>query len=295
MTFRHLNIFLQVCNVSNMTKAADLLHMSQPSVSQAVAELEAHYQVKLFERLGKKLYLTAAGHKLNTYANHIVNLNSQTEEAMRQFGNMLSVRLGASVTIGESFLIGLIGHLQLIYPQNRITSNISNTDSLEKMLLNDDIDLALIEGSIHSDYLLCTKFMTDELIFIASPKHPLAKKSNVTIEDIGRAEFYLREEGSGTRSLIEKTMHKEQINYNICGTYNNASSIKKAVAANLGISIISRLAVQEELDDNSLVELKVPALSFKRYFSIVHHKNKYLSAELKNIINLCHTLAEEKT
>lgn len=291
MTIRHLIVFICVCDEITMTRAAQKLHMTQPSVSQAMQELESHYGVQLFERLGRKLFLTAAGQKLLTYARPLVNLHAQTEEDMRQFGSIYRVRLGASVTIGECVLVELLRQLKLQYPQNQIFSAIHNTAVLENMLLTDDLDLALVEGEVHSEYLTVRPFMKDELIFIASPTHPLCRKKSLYPSDLEDATYFVREEGSGTRNLFERIMRGANIKFRIVGTYNNAETIKKAVSAGLGISVISKLAVQGELADGRLCRLAVNSLAFERAFSIIHHKNKYLSKELQQIISFCARLS----
>lgn len=287
MTIRHFRIFICVCDEKTMTKAAGKMHMTQPSISQAIHELEEYYQLQLFERLGRRLFLTAAGEKLLVYSRHLINLHEQAEREMRQFGSMYRVRLGASVTIGESILIDLIKKINDIYPHNQITSVIQNTSILEKMLLNDALDIALVEGHVHSEYLSVEPFSDDELVFIAAPDYFLLKHDKILAEDLARAAFFIREEGSGTRNLVEEVMRDNQIKIKISGVYNNAETIKKAVCAGLGISVISKLAVKDEISAGKLLTFKIENLLFKREFSIVYHKNKYLSKEIKHIISLC--------
>ncbi|TCS75810.1 LysR family transcriptional regulator [Pectinatus cerevisiiphilus] len=294
MTLRHLTIFIFVCNENSMTKAADKMHMAQPSISQAISELEKHYNVRLFERLGKQLHLTVAGKKLLTYARHIVNLNDQIEEVMRRFGDTYHIRLGASVTIGECVLIDLLKKLYESYPESHITSAIHNTAVLEDMLLADDLDIAMVEGRIRSDLLVTIPFMDDELIFIAKNNHPLTKKRKINFFDLENVDFFTREKGSGTRDLFEEVMNHHNINYHIIGTYNNAETIKKAVETGIGISVISKLAVRTELESGELCQLKVEGLIFERKFHIVYHKNKYISEGLKTVISFCKNMVKLK-
>lgn len=290
MTIRHLTIFIQVSRQRSMTKAAEALHMTQPSISQAIQELETHYQAKLFERLGRKLFITAAGEKLLTFACHIVNLNAEAEEEMRRFGLVYSVRLGASVTIGQCILIGLLNQLYQTHPARRITSVIHNTAILEKMLLDDQIDIALVEGAVQSEHLSAVPFMKDELIFICAPGCALRRKPSVTAKDLETVDFFVREEGSGTRDLFEKITARRPFKRRVAGIFNNAESIKKAVESGLGVSVISRMAVSGELARGTLAKLDVDEYAFEREFSIVHHKNKYKSTEIKNIIELCQSM-----
>jgi DNA-binding transcriptional LysR family regulator len=271
-----------------MTKAATKLHMTQPSVSLAIQELESHYNALLFERLGHRLFITEAGRRLLLYARHIINLNKQAESAMRAFGEIYRLRIGASVTIGESILVDLLQYLYKINSQQEVFSEIHNTKELETMLLKDELDIALIEGKVQSEYLVSKPFIADEMVFIASPQNSILKKEKIILSDLSKLGFFVREAGSGTRDLFEKVMYQQDINLHIVGVYNNAETIKKAVHANLGVSVISRRAVHKELERGELASFKVDTISFQRNFSIVYHKNKYISPQLQNIMDLCH-------
>ena len=166
MTLRHFQIFISVCDEQGMTQAAQKLHISQPSISQAVKELEEHYQVRLFERLGKKLFLTPAGQELLHYARHIISLSAQTEKTLRSFSLAAPIRLGATLSIGESIFIDIITRLKKAMPEQEVYSHVHNTAALEDALLRDELDAALVEGSITSAYLTQIPFLEDELIFI---------------------------------------------------------------------------------------------------------------------------------
>ncbi|MBU2701351.1 DNA-binding transcriptional LysR family regulator [Sporomusaceae bacterium BoRhaA] len=288
MTLRHMRIFICVCDENNMTKAAIKLHMTQPSVSLAIQELESHYKTLLFERLGHRLFITEAGQRLLIYARHIVNLNQQAEASMQSYGEHYKLRIGASVTIGESVLVDLVQYMYKINPQQEIFSEIHNTAELETMLLKDDLDMALVEGKIQSEYLIVQPFMSDELVFIISPQSSILEKDEITLSDLAELSFFVREAGSGTRDLFENTMQQHDIKIRIAGAYNNAETIKKAVIAGLGASVISRRAVSQELKQGNLASFEVKNIAFKRNFSVVYHKNKYLSPALQSMIALCH-------
>lgn len=290
MTLRHMNIFICVCDANNMTKAAAALHMTQPSVSLAIQDLEEHYGVLLFERLGRRLFITEAGRRLLTYARHIVNLNQQAESAMRTAEQLYKLRIGASVTIGESVLVDLLQYMYKTNPQQEIFSEIHNTAELEAMLLKDELDMALVEGKIQSEYLIVQPFMADALIVVASPQNHLLQKAVIMPADLVAQPFFVREAGSGTRDLFEQVMQKQDLNFQLAGVYNNAESIKKAVSAGLGISVISERAVRDELLRGELTRIEVKGMQFKRNFNIVYHKNKYIPVELQAMIDLCHKI-----
>jgi DNA-binding transcriptional LysR family regulator len=282
MTLRHFQIFLYVHDEGGMTRAAEKLHISQPSVSQAIREMEEHYGTKLFERLGKKLFLTVAGEELLQYARHIAGLVNQSESAMQDFADGSPLRIGATLSVGESIVIPLLDRFRKIGRQ-RVYSYIHNTATLEKALLNDELDLALVEGNIHSPYLKEHPFMADELVFLAAPHNPIPR----TISDLSQMPFITREVGSGTRELFTRIMTEQGIKPKIIGTYNNSESIKQAVMAGFGIAVLSERVANHELAAGKLSKFDIPGISFTRTFRIVCHVNKYQTPALENFIDLC--------
>jgi len=290
MTLRHLTIFLAVYDEKNMTAAAEKLHIAQPSISQAVAELESHYNIKLFERLGRKLYITQAGQKLAGYARHILHLHREAEIAMNEITDRGLLRIGASVTVGTCLLHRLIRRFMAINTNTRIYPVVNNTKIIEDMLLLDQLDLGLVEGKVHSPLLAVTPFMKDELVLITAPTHPLAEKKKVNIAELNEREFLVREEGSGTRELFESVMASQGIGWTVAGVYNNAEAIKEAVAEGIAVTVISRMSVQNEVKRKDIAIIEVEGVSFQRQFSVVYHKNKFISPPLERFIQTCFSL-----
>lgn len=287
MTLRHLNVFLCVCDEGNMTVAAEKLHIAQPSVSQTIAELEKYYEVKLFERLGRKLFITIAGKKLITYARHIINLSKEAEDVMREINHHGVIRIGASITVGTCILNDIIVELIKQNSHLRIIPTVNNTKIIEEMLLLDQLDIGLVEGKIHSPGIFHAPFMADELVLVSSISHPLAKKGKVKPSELDNREFIIREEGSGTRELFESVMASHGINWQVSGVYNNAEAIKNTVATGLAISVMSKMAVQKEVSRNELAIVNIAGINFKRQFVIAYHKNKYISPALQQLIQVC--------
>lgn len=289
MTLRHLKIFVYVCDTGNMTAAAEKLYIAQPSVSQAISELEKYYNVKVFERLGRKLFITLTGQKLLTYARHIVNLAAETEEVMRESHHNSMIRVGASVTVGTCILHDIVREFRKKNPQIKIISSVNNTTVIEGMLLADQLDLGLVEGKIHSQGIVSQPFMDDDLVLVTGVNHSLAVKNKVQLPDLENMDFIIREEGSGTRELFEVVMASKGLNWQIAGVYNNAETIKNAVAADLGISVMSRLAVQKESKRKELKIIEIEGMCFQRQFIIVHHKNKYIVPGMDAFMQECLT------
>lgn len=287
MGIRHLRIFACVCSEGSMSGAAKKLFMAQPSVSQAIMELEKHYGVVLFERLGRRLYITAAGKKLLDYAHHIINLHEQLEREMRDLSSSGDIRIGASMTVGSCILVDLVKRFKHTSPGSNVESVVDNTSAIEEMLLLDQVDIGVVEGAVHSADLTVKPFMDDELVLICSSGHPWAAKGAVSPSELEEAEFIVREQGSGTRELFESVMAAKGVKWRRAGVYNNAETIKKAVEAGLGVSVISKMAVEAELESGELAAVQIRGMRFKRKFSIVNHKNKYISEVMKIFMDSC--------
>ncbi len=280
MKFRHLRIFTAVCETMSMTKAARHLYISQPAVSQTITELEEYYDVRLFERMSNKLYLTDAGKQLLPLAQEAMKLQATIETTMRDFRQENSIRLGATVTIGTYLLPRVVKAIQSIQPQIRVQTVVDNTSAIEEKLLNSDLDIGLVEGQITSSQLVTEPFYEDELVIVCAPNHPLAGKDLVRVRDLQNHAFILREEGSGSRLLFSKRMEEKSITYRIVGVLSNTEAILNSAQQGLGLGVVSQIAVAVE--QPGLKVLNIPDLNLTRTFDIVYHRHK----SVKNALTL---------
>lgn len=287
MTLRHFRIFVAVCDARSMTAAADTLYISQSAISQAIAELERYYGVRLFERLSRKLYLTQAGEKLLGYARHIIGLNADIEKDMKSLRGTGLIRLGASVTVGSTVLPHLVAAYRLANPSTDIEAFEDNTERIEKRLLTDQTDIGLVEGEITSPDIVHTPFLEDELTLICGAGHRFAALEKIPPHELEKESFIIREPGSGTRRTFETVMADHHLKWKAAWICNNADTIKAAVIAGLGVSVISVRAVGREARAGELLTRPVEGISFRRTFKIAYHKNKYLTAQMRDFIALC--------
>ncbi len=290
MTFRHLEIFVKVAETLSMTSAAELLFIAQSSVSQSISELEQHLKAKLFERLGRKLYLTENGNEFLSYARHIVSLAADAEMRMREMRKGGTLRIGGSMTVGTTILYRLIQSFVLDNSTVDLTVTVDNTSVLESMLLANKIDLAIAEGKMKSGHIVSRVIMDDELVFICPTHHRFANVDYVNLTDLISEKFILREEGSGTRELFESVMAAHDLQYTVKGVMNNTEAIKLAVAGNLGIAAISVMSIKEELASGELACFRVEGLNFSRNFSLFFHKNKFFTPVMEAFMNLCYII-----
>lgn len=281
MTIRHLRVFISVVDSESMTGAAKKLFVSQPSVSQTIRELENHYNIRLFERLSKKLYLTEEGKKFLSYARYIVSSFDEMEEKMKQSLESSILKVGASVTVGTYILSPLCENFLKLNPNIGVEAVVDNTRVIEDMVLKSQIDFGLVEGPIHSKDIISKPFMKDELILVCGNKHLFKEKQKITIEDLANEDLIVRENGSGTRELFENIMLSQGHNLNIKWVCNNSETIKNAVISNIGVSIVSKMTVEDELRTKKLFHIEIDNTEFKRKFNIIYHKNKYTSEPIK--------------
>jgi DNA-binding transcriptional LysR family regulator len=290
LTLRHFKIFVTVCDTMNMTAAAKELYMSQSAVSQAISELEKYYNIRLFERLSRKLYKTGGGEKLLSYARHIIRMTAEVESDMHSFQENGFIRIGASVTVGAYVLPKLVIDYKQIYSGTDIKVFEDNTEKVENMILGDQIDIGLVEGEISSQDICQIPFMDDELVLICGKEHRFAGLTNIQASELEKEGFIIREQGSGTRKLFEDVMFANHIKFNVIWTCNNADTIKMAVAEGIGISVISKRAIKSEVESGLINETEIEGIKFNRKFKIIYHKNKYLTKPIKSFLNICQNI-----
>ncbi|NLM43558.1 MAG: LysR family transcriptional regulator [Clostridiales bacterium] len=286
MTIRHLRIFIEVVKNKSMSAAASKLYISQPTVSQAIRELEEHYGVLLFERLNRKLYITDAGKKLFSYAKDAVKQFDELEEKMFTLNKKEKIRIGATITVGEYLLSDVVNRLIKKEPNIEVYSYMNNTQVIEDKLLNSEIDIGIVEGEIKSPDLICIPEVNDYLVLICNIDHPFAKKKTIKVEELENENFAMREKGSGTRELFERYMAENGLDIKIAFEGNSPEAIKKEVINNNYLAVISICLVEEEVKNSKIHVIECADGAWDRYFSIVYHKDKVLSKGMESLIGI---------
>lgn len=286
MTIRHLRIFVAVATIGKMCDAADQLFLSQPTVSQAIKELEEHYEVLLFERLGKKLHITEPGEKLLFYSQKLLTEYDNIEKRMLEMSSIKKINIGATITIGNCLLPDVINDIKEIYPDIQTYSCISNTRIIEKKLLNSELDVAMVEGNIDNPNLIRIPFLTDSLVLACNSKHQLAQRDTITMDDLKNANFIFREKGSGTRELFEKYIQKNNIPVNVVLHSNCPGSIRNAILKNNYLSVMSIRLIEDDILNGDITIFRCSENLLDRTFNIVYHKDKFIDSVLKDFILL---------
>lgn len=272
-----LKVFCTVAETKSFSKASEIIRLTQPAVSLQIQALEEIYGTKLFNRSGCIITLTKAGEMLYKYAKEINDLYTSAEKEIGGVTGQVKgvVSVGASTTIGNYILPSVIADFKRKYPKVGVHIHISNTKSVIDSLNAASIDVGLVEGDAKKQKLTVEKLIPDEMVVIMSPLHPWAKKSQVSVLDIPKEPFILREEGSGTRQMIEKHLAKSGIspnNIKAAFVMGSTESIKGAVEEGLGISIVSRWAVKKEIRNGSLKATTFKEQKILRDFSLLFRK-----------------------
>lgn len=287
MTIRHLQIFVAVADCGKMRAAAERLHISQPSVSQAVRELESYYNIKLFERLSQRIYITETGKKLLPYARHIID----SFETMEGFINDTSagnvIRVGGSVSVGTRLLPPMIKSLENEVPDVDVCVIVDNTAAIEGKIQRSELDIAVVEGIVRSDELVKKDIYDDELVLVVGPEHELFNHPGIKLKELTKHALISRESGSVERNQFEQFLLEHDIKMKNKWSCSNTETIKKAVLNGEGIAILSRMMIEKEIAAGEVRVLNVENTRMKRKIKLIYHKNKYISQSMKQFIDIC--------
>lgn len=283
MTIRHLRIFVEVAQSGSMSSAASKLYMTQPSVSQAIKELEAHYDVLLFERLSKRLYITEAGRHLLSYARQVLAQFDVLEESMQKESRTETLRIGATVTVGGSILSDILKDFHKSCPLVQTSACVSNTRIIEEKIANMELDVGLIEGTVKHKDLVAIPVIDDQLILAVCAQHPFAGLKTLPIKRLSGQNFAMRETGSGTRELFESFLKKHHISIHTALEATTPDAIRNAVLVNQYMTVISARLMSAELKNGLIYMFVNQNDEWKRSFSFVYHKDKLLSASIHRL------------
>lgn len=287
MTIRHLKIYIAVCETGTLTAAGKKLYIAQPAISLAISELETHYGVHFFDRISNRLHITNAGTQFLQYAQHIISLFDEMEYNTINSDNHGVLRIGSSITIGNYFLSDFILAFKKLHPHISVNVAIRNSKDIESAVLDNQIDIGLIEGPIHSNYLTTNEFMQDSLQFICSPSHSFANQINVPITNLNHQDFLLREKGSGGREILDGLVDAYSLSINKIWESTSTQAIIRGVEHGFGIAILPYLLVEESIKQGTISSFTIENIPLNRDFSIIHHKNKFLTKNILDFIEIC--------
>ncbi|MGG1573543.1 LysR family transcriptional regulator [Fictibacillus sp. NRS-1165] len=288
MHYDALKTFVTLAEVKNFTKTAEILLMSQPSVSLHVKNLEKEFQTTLFLRSPKLLQITPTGEILYDRAKRMITIYEQTRQDILEHHNSIKgvLKIGASFTIGEYILPALLIDLQKEYPELELQVLIGNTDEIVKSVRMYQVDIGLIEGQTNEKELSVHAFMEDELFIVSSNHHELAHKQEVTVSDLQSQPWVTREVGSGTREYLNHVIRSNGLKVKSLLTISSNQGIKETIIKGEGLSLLSRSVIERDVQHNNLTMIKLKNKSFNRTLSYIYSPILQDKKNVKTFINV---------
>ncbi|MEJ6539842.1 MAG: LysR substrate-binding domain-containing protein [Halioglobus sp.] len=286
-SLRQLEVFLATARYENVTRAAETLAMSQSAASGSLKELERQFDMKLFDRLGKRLQLSELGQQLRPQAESLLEQARSLEQALTGEEVVGRLEIGATLTIGNYIAVNMIADFRQKNARSDIILRVANTETIAKQVAGFELDMGLIEGELQHPDLDIVHWRRDELVVFAAPNHPLSTSTALSDQDLLTLPWIVREPGSGTRQAFDRAMQGILTDLHIGMELQHTEGIKRAVEAGLGVGCLSQICVAEAFKRGSLVPLKVPGRDFRREWYLITHRDKFHSAALKRWLTLC--------
>ena len=280
INLHQLRIFHAVAEHGGYSRAAEALYLSQPGVSLQVKALEKSIGLPLFEKVGRSQHLTEAGRELLSYSERIFALLDETRLVMEELGGGRrgTVKVAASTTAGIYVVPPALGAFHRESPGVKLTLDVLNRFTVQKRLLDNEVDLAVMGLIEDAHDLEVATFVPNELVVIASPRHPLAPQKGITLDDLKDDNLLMREAGSGTRIDTERLLAARGMQVHVGMELRSSGAIKQAVAADLGIAVIPKSAIELELELKRLVVLDVVGFPVNRHWSLARRAGGHPSA-----------------
>lgn len=276
MTLRNLKVFCALAETGSATAAAERLFISQPSVSVALRELEKYYGVRLFERLGRRLVITPEGERFYGYAVHITKLFEELELGMKQPGDEIPLRIGASITVGTRYMPKVIR----LYGQ-KVKLFVAPSDEIEQGVIDGSLDCGIIEGAPHNPLIVNVKLFDDAIVPVCAPAHPFASAKKVTAAEFVAEPLLLRERGSGTRELLDNALSAMGLVAEPLWESVSTEALIEGVAQGFGISALPLGLVGGAIEAGRLVTFEIEGLSLSRAIIYIRHRDKFVGEALK--------------
>ena len=276
-TLRQLKVFEAVARHRSFSRAAEELHLTQPAVSTQVAKLEEHAGLPLFEQLGKKIHLTAAGQQMLQSSREIIQKFQEAEEAMAQFKGVSGGRLNVSViSAGDYFFPRLLVEFAQRHAGVTLNFGVCNREELMAQMQENVTDLAVMVRPPDDIDVVAEPFAPHPYVVVAAPTHPLASSKRIPVSRVSREPFVVREKGSDTWNSMREGFGTDLAGLNIAMEIRSTETIKQAVIAGMGVSFLSAHTISRELNAGSLTILDVQGLPLMLHWYVVHRRGKQL-------------------
>ncbi|WP_026881779.1 LysR family transcriptional regulator [Clostridium akagii] len=296
MEIRNLKTFSTIAKVGSFTRAADILGYAQSTITTQIKVLEVQLNTKLFDRLGRNIFLTSDGEKLLKYAEQILKLSSEAEDVVG--GSEITkgtLTIGAVESLCVIRLPGILKKYHELYPKVDIIIKLATDSNLRSYLKNNTIDVAIFLGKevYDEDLISKTKFY-EPMIVLSSPSHPISKLKSITADNLSSESLILNEKGCSYCTMFEAMLNKAGVYPKSILEVGSIQAIKQFTMSNLGITFLPRMAVEKELQEGQLAELNWHGPDINVMSQVMYHKDRWISPAMKAFLDLIHGLQDEK-
>ncbi len=295
---RQLEVFSKVAELGSFSKAADAVFLAQASVSERIANLENMVGAKLLDRLGRQVVLTKAGELLYKHALKLLEMKNTASLEMQDFLGLKSgaIHMGGSTIPGEYILPGVIKIFREKFPLMTVSLTIADSSEIESHVLEGNLELGVVGSKSNHRSLIANELWEDELVLAVPAQHRWAKKREVTLEELSKEPFILREVGSGTLKIMNDYLRASGLkgieSFEIAARFGTSTAVKEGIKTGLGVSILSARALNTELETGIIKALKVKGLSMARKFFLIRDKRRTASPLCQAMIDFLLTASD---
>ncbi|MDY7035392.1 MAG: selenium metabolism-associated LysR family transcriptional regulator [Thermodesulfobacteriota bacterium] len=288
MNLNQLRVFHAVASLKSFTRASQDLFLTQPGISKHIKQLEEFFGIRLFDRLGKKVAPTQAGEILFEATKAIFELIDDAKVKIDD----LKMMTGGKITIGASFTAGtyiipeIMGRFNQMYPGVEFLLDISLSHRIAEKVIANELDVGFIGAPYDDERLVTKKFREDKLVIIIPKEHPWKDRKSIRLAELADQPFVISRKGSGTRAVIQEQMENAGLEIKKKIEFGNTETVKRAVEAGIGVSIISEFAIKNEVAAGQIKAVKLSDCVLKRTFYITYHKHKYRTSLTRGLIDL---------
>ena len=290
MDLWQLQIFCKVVDLKSFSRAGRAVHLSQPTVSSHIKDLENHFDCRLIDRLAKEALPTKAGRLIYRYAKRMISLRDEAESAMAEFKGKIkgNLDLGGSTIPGAFVLPTIIGAFTARFPEVNISLSIADTRQIIKAILCGDLELGVVGAVSTNSSILQTHLVEDEMCLVVPARHRWSGKKRVTTKQLFTEPFIIREHGSGTLKSIQTSFSEAGLSVNdlkVVARIGSTEAIRQGIKNRMGVSILSAIAVSDDVAAGNLKTLAIDGLNLKRAFYLTHHRHRSLSPLCRTFID----------
>ena len=289
MTLRHFRIFIEVASAGSITQAARNLYLTQPTVSTAVRELEEHYGTLFFDRINQRLRITGEGRRFLDYARHFIQMYDEMELAFSNSGISGVLRIGASTNVGISYLPHFMKAFRQVHPDVHTQVSIQTTPLTESMLLNGQLDLAIVGGTIRSEQIALTPLFQEHYTAICASEHPLAGRT-VSINTFMKEPLLFREAGSTSYEVFQNAIRQTGCEVTPAWESTSQEAILEAVRLGLGVTILPTAMIETDRMHGAISRIYFSDFSFQNTVHLAWHQSKFLSPVMQDFIQMARDL-----